>query len=685
VTRVTLTYNGLGYQVTQDYQLNNYSAGTVGYNYAQDFGSANYSRLAYMTYPNGRKLHYGYDAGVDDAASRVSYLADDNGTGLPGSHLEEYDYLGLGTVVDRYRPEPGARLTYVTQNTGDEPTGAGDQYTGLDRFGRIVDQRWRKTTGTPADLDRFKYGYDRGGNRLYKENTLSAANSELYHAGGSTGGYDKLNRLTAFKRGTLNTAKDDVTGTPSVNKTWGLDALGNWDSVTGETQNRTHNKRNQLTSRTGIAITYDANGNLTADERGFTYKYDAWNRLREVRNGSALERQYFYDALGRRMVEVGGDLLSTVKRFYHSLDWQVVEEQESDSCTCGVVRTRTQYVWGMGFVDQMVLRDHDADNNAATGSLGQSASGMEQRLYAQQDANYNVTSVTNTSGAVQERYLYDAYGAVTYKTGSWGNRSSSSYAQVYLFQGLRLDSATGFYHARNRDFSPVYGRWIQQDPLLYVDGSNLYEAYLSGPVNNLDPEGTRNVVRPPVREHPVIRNYNNQVNGNYRACPSQQGWTNPQRGPRTQPMTMRAAPGSRRCPPKNCQDHHIATPYSNENRVGRDIGAVLNGLLRQGGVDINRVRDPNGDPFTNGCPVCDVGDGRTHAGPHDPRYHIYIAQQLGITVDNARLRSPFPARSQGTQDRIKNAIDRLFNKLCKRLNTPGDALRDMVTRPPRER
>jgi RHS repeat-associated protein len=143
----------------------------------------------------------------------------------------------------------------------------------------------------------------------------------------------------------------------------------------------------------------------------------------------------------------------------------------------------------MGFVDQMVLRDHDADNNAATGSLGQSASGMEQRLYAQQDANYNVTSLTNTAGTVVERYLYDPYGAATYKTGTWGSRSSSSYGQVYLFQGLRYDNATGFYHARNRDFSPVYGRWIQQDPAGYVDGLNLYQAHSSNPVSRVDPTG----------------------------------------------------------------------------------------------------------------------------------------------------------------------------------------------------
>jgi hypothetical protein len=49
-----------------------------------------------------------------------------------------------------------------TASNGD----AGDKYMGLDRFDRVVDQRWIKTsTGTATH--RFQYAYDRDGNRLY--------------------------------------------------------------------------------------------------------------------------------------------------------------------------------------------------------------------------------------------------------------------------------------------------------------------------------------------------------------------------------------------------------------------------------------------------------------------------------------------------------------------------------------
>lgn len=47
---------------------------------------------------------------------------------------------------------------------------AGDQYVGLDRFGRIVDKRW--LNGSAAEIDRIKYGYDQASNRQWRQNTV---------------------------------------------------------------------------------------------------------------------------------------------------------------------------------------------------------------------------------------------------------------------------------------------------------------------------------------------------------------------------------------------------------------------------------------------------------------------------------------------------------------------------------
>jgi YD repeat-containing protein len=323
VNQVERVYNGLG-QLTGEYQAH---AGAVDpattpevrYTYAEMANGRNNSRPVSTTYPNGRVVDDVYNAGIDDAISRVSALADDNG-GSPGTLLETYQYLGLDTVVDRNRPQPVIDLTYL-QQPGDASANSdgGDPYTGLDRFGRVIDQNWVNTaTGTAAD--RYQYGYDADGNRLYQADLVDAALSELYHANSTQAGddrtaYDPLGRLTGFARGVLsasgnNGATLDTVASPSQSQSWQLDALGNWTAATtnGATTTRTFNAQNQTTGVSGAAApAYDAAGNTTGDG-GQAMVYDAWDRLVAVKDAAsgAPLAGYAYDALGRRVTESRG-------------------------------------------------------------------------------------------------------------------------------------------------------------------------------------------------------------------------------------------------------------------------------------------------------------------------------------------------------------------------------------------
>jgi YD repeat-containing protein len=388
----------------------------VQYAYTQMAGGVNNSRIVSMTYPNGRVLNYNYNTGVDNTISRLSSISDSSGT------LEAYTYLGLSTVVKRAHPQSGVDLTYIAQSG--QPTGdAGDQYIGLDRFGRVVDQRWLNSS-TGAVADEFTYGYDQDSNVLYRGNQVNSAFGELYHANGASNGYDGLGRLTNFERGTLsissgNTVPDTI-ASPTASESWSLDALGNWASFTNgsTTQTRTANQQNEITSVSGATTPgYDANGNMTTDQTGKTLIYDAWNRLVQVKSGTTVLELYTYDALGRRITETPNG--SPTKSLYFSSNWQVLEEDWSGA-------TQVQYVWSAVYVDAMVERDRGSE-----------------RLYVLQDANWNVTALVNTSGAVQERYVYDPYGQVTVLDPNWNARSNSSFAWVYLHQGGRYDTVTG--------------------------------------------------------------------------------------------------------------------------------------------------------------------------------------------------------------------------------------------------
>ena len=149
--------------------------------------------------------------------------------------METYSYLGLDIIVKRGHPQPGVDLTYI-QQSGDSSanTDGGDQYTGLDRFGRVIDQNWVNTS-TGSHPERFQYGYDRNGNVLYQANLVNTSQSELYRSnstasGDSNSAYDPLGRLAAFSRGTLsssghNGSQLDTVSSPSHAQSYGLDAL----------------------------------------------------------------------------------------------------------------------------------------------------------------------------------------------------------------------------------------------------------------------------------------------------------------------------------------------------------------------------------------------------------------------------------------------------------------------------
>jgi YD repeat-containing protein len=211
-----------------------------------------------------------------------------------------------------------------------------------------------------------------------------AAFSEFYHANGASNGYDLLNQLSEFRRGVLSDTNSDgvpdTITTSSRTQVWSYDPLGNWSTVTndGTAQNRTHNRQNQITSITSLTTpTYDSNGNMTGDENGKTLVYDAWSRLVDYKNGSTSLESYRYDALNRRIEENAG----AARALFYTAEWQVIEER-----TSGVARV--SYVWSPVYIDALIVRDRDADNNGS----------LEERLYAAHDANFNVSSIISTSG-----------------------------------------------------------------------------------------------------------------------------------------------------------------------------------------------------------------------------------------------------------------------------------------------
>ena len=118
-------------------------------------------------------------------------------------------------------------------------------------------------------------------------------------------------------------------------------------------------------------------------------------------------------------------------------------------------------------------------------------------------------STTGTWGVTQ-RYVYSPYGTITVLNADWSTLPTGTQPLVNnLYQvpmAIGMDSVTGHYYARNRNYSPSLGtvsrqepksrlsagaapREINQDPAGYIDGANTYQFVMGNPVGKVDPWG----------------------------------------------------------------------------------------------------------------------------------------------------------------------------------------------------
>ena len=340
------------------------------------------------------------------------------------------------------------------------------------------DQFWFNSAG--GTIARYQYGYDNDGNVLFKDD-LTPGGSD--HSAVYT--YDALDRLESYTEGTFNTSTSSITGTPLATETWGLDSYGNWDVLTvdGTPMGSTINSQNELTAFNSNTSNqaFDSNGNELSGSTGQTYTYNAWNEMVSSTSGSA-ETTYRYNALGQRITTTNVSAGTTTYQFY-SAAGQVIE---TDTVSYGTGSAISQYVWGLAYVNDLLVRD----DNGTSGDLGGGTSDLGRRIFAITDANFDVTGLVSTGSTVLERFGYTPYGTRTVMNSSYGT-VSDSYGFEVGFQGGLMDPATGLIHFDARDYDPVTGRWMEQDPTswTYVDGPNLYQFALSNPQGLVDYSG----------------------------------------------------------------------------------------------------------------------------------------------------------------------------------------------------
>ena len=378
-----------------------------------------FDRLETVTDPHGETISYAYDPNgnrtrLTDPDGKVTHTSFDalNRTIAVTS--------AAGVTESTYFRD--SRLAEVHYPNGSTET------TTYDDAGRIATIENRQGTTLVSS---FQYEYDGNGNRVRQVEDNGAGPEETTYT------FDSLDRLTeaSYPEQTVSYTYDAVGNRLTEQAT---DTSGDSGGTLVTDKLFTYDERDRLLALTdrlapdeSIDYGYDANGNQTARTKAgvtTTFRYSVRNRLTEVREASTLVGSYLYDHQGLRVAKRSG----TGQTIRYVYDDQSVLLQTDLAGT-----TITKYDYG---ADRLL-------------SLDNVTAGRQYYLF---DALGSVVDLTDAAGAIQARYIYDA----------WGNhrRTAGTSPNPFGFTGHELDDETGLYYAKARYYDPELGLFLTQDP-----------------------------------------------------------------------------------------------------------------------------------------------------------------------------------------------------------------------------
>ncbi|KRA17400.1 hypothetical protein ASD69_11950 [Lysobacter sp. Root604] len=271
--------------------------------------------------------------------------------------------------------------------------------------------------------------------------------------------YDALNRLTQTQDGPTGIALD----------TYAYDATGNRTSMLhgGATQTYAYPASNhRLSSKGGVARTYDAVGNTTGiGGTAQQFVYNDLNRMSQVKANGVVQMSYAYNGQGQQVRRYNG---THIRHAMYLEDGRWLGEYDD----AGVAQQ--QVVW----LDDLPV-----------GLLA--GNGPTQKLhYIEPDHLGSPRAVIDAArnAAIWKWQLKgEAFGASPPEQDP--DQDGTAFVFDMRFPGQRYDAASGLNQNGFRDYDFDGGRYVQSDPIGLSGGINSY-AYVGGsPLSSIDPSG----------------------------------------------------------------------------------------------------------------------------------------------------------------------------------------------------
>jgi RHS repeat-associated protein len=417
------------------------STGTTGYLY-----DAN-GYVSQITSANGSIISYEHD--VQGRITQQTEKANASSIGLVTRY--SYDILGnLLTVTDSKNRV--TTMTYDVVNrmaTKTLPNGVKTVYS-YDDLDRIINLTYTKANGTVLVSETYTRNAGGEPSKVLRED----GSYTLYE-------YDAAVRLS--KEAVYNPAGGLV---ESIEYSYDLDGKRTKKIDAAGTHNYNYNANGQLATVGQDGYVYDADGRLqqfNRDGKTVVLSHDSIDHLTQV-SVNGVNTQYLYDAQGNRIREVSG---GNTKNYLVAPNLGNGLES-TDLVTDGNGNVVSDYVYG----GSSIIARLDANG---------------EPIYYLTDSMGSVIGLVDGNENRVSRIIYDGFGEV--KSGDDG----TSLGGDFRFQGQWLETESGLYYMRARDYDAKTGLFLSRDAVDVqeqgVEAFNPYQFAYNNPLIYSDPTG----------------------------------------------------------------------------------------------------------------------------------------------------------------------------------------------------